>query len=74
MNVLLIEHLGSLSRPSGYMRTAQLEPLGLEYIAAVLESEGHTVSVFSEDVAPARFTDILRELQPDGDGPRRVML
>jgi len=58
MSVMLVEPLGQLTQPSGYMRTCYLEPIGVEYLAGFLEARGYNVSIIagnvtSEDVAAA---------------------
>lgn len=65
MNILLVQPLGNLDQPSGFLRTCYLEPLGLEYLAAVLESRGHVVRVEYGAIESAQFEYLIDNFQPD---------
>ncbi len=65
MRVLLIQHLRSVSQETGYMRTAYLEPLGLEYIAAAAEARGHAAKIESGHIDSDRLKGLLNDFLPD---------
>ena len=45
MNVLLIQQNGALDDVNTNTRSGVLEPLGLEYLASTVESQGHNAQV-----------------------------
>lgn len=63
--VLLIQPLGTLSQPSGYMRTCYLEPIGLEYLVAALEAAGHAVEIMSGQISEEKLASRVTRTCPD---------
>lgn len=63
-SVLLIQPLGALDRPSGYMRTCYLEPIGLEYLAGALEAKGFPCTVMSGDISRSDIADAIAKSRP----------
>lgn len=45
-NIFLIQSLGKLDQPSGFMRTCSLEPLALEYLESSVEEIGFNPELF----------------------------
>jgi len=62
--VLLIQPLGRLTEPSGYMRTCYLEPIALEYLAAVAEEAGYSCQVVSGDVTVREIQRLVERVRP----------
>ena len=65
MKVLLIQSLGHLYEPSGFLRTCFLEPLGLEYLASALRDKGHIVKIEYGNINEKYFKKILTYFVPD---------
>jgi radical SAM superfamily enzyme YgiQ (UPF0313 family) len=64
--VVLFQPLGELDRPSAYLRTGILEPLGIEYVGAALRSEvGSEVFIAPSDWTAARFSAWCAEIRAD---------
>ena len=62
--ILLVQPLGALTRPSGYMRTCYLEPIGLEYLAGAIETRGYAVVVVSGDVTEKQLELEIEQSHP----------
>lgn len=65
MRILLVQPLGNLDQPSGFLRTCYLEPLGLEYLAAALKSDGHLVRIEYGGIKSEQFCDLISHFQPN---------
>lgn len=65
MRILLVQALGNLEQPSGLLRTCYLEPIGLEYLAAALRTNGHLVRIEYGDIKSEQFIDLINDFQPD---------
>lgn len=63
-SVVLVQPLGALDRPSGYMRTCYLEPIGLEYLAGALEAKGFVCKVVSGDISRNDIADAIARWKP----------
>ena len=63
-NIILLQPLGSLTRPSGYMRSCYLEPISLEYLAAAVEESGFNVEIMSDDISEEQLAKLIRETRP----------
>lgn len=64
LDVLLVEPLGDLTQPSGYMRTCYLEPITLEYLAAAVEQEGFRAEVMSGCITAEEVSAAVRRWHP----------
>ena len=62
--IVLIQPLGTLSQPSGYMRTCHLEPITLEYLAAAAEAEGYEVGILSGSISDDEIAEAMGRSKP----------
>lgn len=67
-NVLLVQPLGQLASPSGYMRTCYLEPIGLEYLAAALEAAGYSTEILSGQISEEALYQLINQIRPKAVG------
>ena len=67
--IVLIQPLGTLSQPSGYMRTCHLEPITLEYLAAAAEAEGYEVGILSGSISDDEIAEVV-QAHPAATAPR----
>lgn len=63
-NIILAQPLGALDKPSGYMRTCYLEPIGLEYLAGALEAKGFSCNVISGSISEQNIADFIAKSRP----------
>ncbi len=64
LNILLVQPLGKLSQPSGYMRTCNLEPISLEYLASSINSMGYTTEIMSGEISEKELFDWIKNNRP----------
>lgn len=63
-NVILVRPLGSLTEPSGYMRTCYLGPITLEYLAAATESSGYVPYLLTKEVTSQEIINSIKNTKP----------
>lgn len=65
-NITLIEANAGLWKPGVFTRHSSFEPLGLEYVGAVLEQEGYNVNILQQKNKSAdKFLREILETEPD---------
>ena len=63
-HIILVQPLGQLTSPSGYMRTCYLEPIGLEYLAAALDFAGYSTEIVSGEVSEEAISKLVTQSRP----------
>ena len=59
-----MQPLGRLDQPSGYMRTCQLEPISLEYLASSIEKKGYISEIFTGNITTEDIIHIIKKHKP----------
>lgn len=63
-HILLLQPLGQLDAPSGYMRTCYIEPFTLECLAAAIEERGFSTEVMTDRILAADICEAVTRTQP----------
>ena len=63
-NILLIQSLGELDQPSGFMRTCSLEPLALEYLESAIEEIGFSPHLYFGNIDTKKIIADINTLKP----------
>lgn len=62
--IFLIQSLGKLEQPSGFMRTCSLEPLGMEYLESCLQEIGFNVNLLVGNINVDYLINEIIKLKP----------
>lgn len=63
-SLILIQPLGNLTEPSGYMRTCYLEPITLEYLASAAEGAGYSSKVMTGNISSEELQKAIEQNKP----------